>query len=217
MPTLEEVQKAHKEELAKRDGEMAKRDEQIATLTKDLETTKGELAKHVAEVAKLKAPPKGPYDDLPAEVRKRLEDSDARSERLEKELREERETRRITEFRKRAEALGPVAGMTTDEVADVLKALPAEKAERLEKSMKASVAQAKEHTALLKEIGRVGRDGNGGGPESPMAKFEVLAKRHAEANGVGLEAARYAVMMTPEGGELFNAAREAEGVATKED
>jgi len=203
MPTPEEVKKAH-------EGELAKRDTEIATLKSDLDTTKQELAKSVAEVAKLKTPPADPRDALPPEMRKRLDESDARAEKLEKELREERETRRTAEFEKRAEALGAVPGMTTGEVASMLKSLPVDSATKLEQSLRASVAQARENTLLKRELGR-GGESSANGVEGVMAKVEVLAKAYVAAHpDTTIEVARYQVMQSGEGAKLFNEARAAE-------
>jgi hypothetical protein len=202
MPTPEEVQKAHAQALATKDTEIAK-------LQADLKAANESAATEIAKLKKGEAVAKvDPLAGLPEDIRKRLVDSDARAEALEKKLAEETDARRTAEFTKRAEQLGTVPGMTVGEVATILKALPTSDAERLEKALRATAAQAKESAALLKELGRVGQDG--AGVEGPMEKLEVLAKSYAAANKVPLAVARYEVQKSGEGEKLFNEARKAE-------
>lgn len=198
----EAAQKAHTEELAKRDTE-------LAAVRKELQEVKEHAAKEIAKLAPEKPAP------LPADIQKRLDDADAARVAVEKSLASEIEKREQRDAVEKASKLS--LGMPVEKLAKVLrlvrKALPEAEAVEVEQALTAVSAQAIEDKKILTEIGRAGVNVDANSPE---AQLDALVLKYQKDNpGTSRSVAKMKVTETGEGAALFTKVRKNEHDADK--
>ena len=129
-------------------------------------------------------------NDLPEEVRKRLEETEAKAEELQKRLDAERDTRLTTEFISKAQTLSHLQG-TPEEMGEVLKnaftKLDEEEYSKLFKALENANEIAKKSEALFREYGKAAPNTEG---DDAHGKLVKLAKAiQAKSDGVTFEKA----------------------------
>lgn len=130
-------------------------------------------------------------------VSKATKEAVAKAEKLEKELNQERETRRHKELVEKAEKLG--VGAKTDELVAIMKALPADQLEKFEGILKGAGEQIKKGK-LFEELGGSGMGAGG----DTWNKIEKLAESRVTKGENKTKAdAIEAVLKTEEGQKLY--------------